>query len=161
MIGRAILTAVNDSTELQQASVNLLAGESKDLVEVFHSYGFVSSAPNGSECIMLSMGGNRDHGVIIASEHRDSRLKALLQGDTALYNESGTYIWIEGTKIKIFLETLTVKNTAGKDMIERSSDFKQKVIDGRILTALGPQSWITADKVPMQLTKDDFDLFKE
>lgn len=49
---------------------------------------------------------------------------------------------------------------ATQEMLECISRFMQTVIDGKIITSLGPQGWIATYKVPMQQAKGDFDTLK-
>lgn len=63
MIGRAIVTAIDDSGKVQIAQVKLLDGEVRDGVEILFQYGF-SSLPHGKrEGLYFSVGGDRDHGA--------------------------------------------------------------------------------------------------
>jgi phage gp45-like len=49
-------------------------------------YGLASCPPAGAEAIILFMGGRRSEGIIVATGHRDSRIKDLKPGEAALYN---------------------------------------------------------------------------
>lgn len=159
MIGRSVLTAISDSPNIQLCNVNLLADETKDQVEVFNHFGFSSNPPPGSEGIMLSIGGNREHGVIVAHEHRDHRYKDLPSGDSILYNKNGKYIWIKGNDIEMLLSKIKIENDS-HEAITVISDFMDKVINGYVFTAIGPQQWMPDTKALLQAEKDKFDTFK-
>lgn len=80
---------VNDSLKQQNLQVSLLADETADDVERFQDYGHTSVPPAGSEAIVLSVGGVRQHLVAIAVDNRSVRLGNLKEGDSALYHLEG------------------------------------------------------------------------
>lgn len=95
MVGRAILTAVKDDKTIQQVSIQALANEALEKVERYQEFGFSSNPPAGTEGIMLSIGGNRGNSVIIATDNRATRKKNLLSGESTLYTDDGTYIYLK------------------------------------------------------------------
>lgn len=102
MVGRAVLRAVNDETTLQSLKIELLADEVKEGTERFQEYGFTSHPHDGAEAVTVFMGGNRDHGLVIAVDDRRYRLKALEQGEVALYTDEGQRVHLRRNK-EIFL----------------------------------------------------------
>ncbi|EKB22687.1 phage baseplate assembly protein V [Aeromonas veronii] len=86
---RAIVTLVNDSLQRQGLQLKVLADESADDVERFQNYGHTSVPPEGSEAIVLGIGGARAGLVAIAVEHKGSRPKNLEAGDSCLYHLEG------------------------------------------------------------------------
>lgn len=70
MVGRAVIKAVNNSPNVQELQLAVLAGESIDKVQNFQQFGFVSNPPIGSEGIMVALGGNRENCIVIATENR-------------------------------------------------------------------------------------------
>lgn len=159
MVGRGILLAVNDSKGIQQAQGSFFAGETKDQVESFHNFGFTSSPPSGTECIMVSVGGNREHGIIIATENRSLRLKDLLPGDSAQYNKNGKYIKLTGDDAEISIGKIKVENDSN-ELITVLSDFMDEVIKGKTITAIGPQPWDPGTLILLNDVKDKLDTFK-
>lgn len=95
MVGRALLTAINDTKDIQQVQVSALAGESMDRVERYQEFGFSSNPPKGTEGIVVSLGGNRENMVVIATEHRTLRFKNLASGESSIYTDDGTYIHLK------------------------------------------------------------------
>ena len=89
MVGRAVITAINDSGKIQSAQVKLLDGEIRDGVEVLHDYGFMSNAPGRPEGLYFSVGADRDHGAMICVASRQHRLKKLAPGESAIYDDLG------------------------------------------------------------------------
>lgn len=159
-IGRGILLAAKDDKEIQQVQLTLLADEVKDQVESMAHFGFSSNPPKGSDLVMLSVGGNRDHGIVVASEHRESRFKNLAEGDSVLYNKNGKYIHIKGDNIEALVSKLKIENDS-HELITVLSELTQELIDGLTITAIGPQPWTAATKAKLQAVKDKLDTFKE
>lgn len=89
MIGRAILVAINDGDPLQTAQAQLLADEVHDDVERIQEYGYTSVPHDGAEAVIACVGGNRDHGLIIAVDDRRYRLTGLDKGEVAIYDDQG------------------------------------------------------------------------
>jgi len=92
MIGRGVAKLVDDAGGLQRVQVTLLDGETRASVERFQNYGHTSNPPAGSEGIVASVTGSRDHLVMIALDHPASRLKGLLPGENGLYDDLGQVI---------------------------------------------------------------------
>lgn len=86
---RAIVTLVNDALQRQNLQLKVLADEGADDVERFQNYGHTSVPPEGSEAIVLGLGGARAGLVAIAVEHKGVRPKDLEAGDSCLYHLEG------------------------------------------------------------------------
>lgn len=86
MIGRAVLSTINDAGGIQIVQVKLLAGETRDNVERMQNYGFTAVPLPGAEGIMASVSGNRDHGVIIVMDDGRYRMRNLQPGEVAMYS---------------------------------------------------------------------------
>ena len=121
MVGRAILSAINDGGGAQTVQVQLLDGEGIDDVERIQEYGFSSCPPAGSEGVFLSVGGNRDHGLIIATENRQFRVNGKKSGEMVIYDDLGQKVYltrggivIEGAGLPVTIkDTPLVTITAG------------------------------------------------
>ena len=87
MIGRAVLTLVNDQLQMQSVQVEGLSGETLDGVERFQQYGFTSHPHPGAEVLLLSLGGMRQHPVAAAIDDRRYRVKDLEQGEVCFYTD--------------------------------------------------------------------------
>lgn len=98
MVGRAVINLVNDSLKMQELQVTLLADEVRADVERFQEYGLTSHPIPGSEAVMVCVGGARDHGIVIAVDDRRYRLKALEQGEVALYDDQGQAVHLKRDK---------------------------------------------------------------
>lgn len=104
MVGRCVVTAIDDSKMVQLIKCDLLSDETHDEVERFQHYGFTSHPIAGCEGIAVFPGGNRESGVIIATEDRRYRLTNLGEGEVALYDDLGQEIVLTREGIKITTE---------------------------------------------------------
>ncbi len=89
---RAIVSAINTDTALVALTARVSESELLARLEYFEPYGFTASPPVGSEAIVLSLGGRREHTVVLQVANRQFRLKGLSTGDVALYNKNGDKI---------------------------------------------------------------------
>ncbi|MBE9542504.1 MAG: phage baseplate assembly protein [Proteobacteria bacterium] len=159
MIGRGIMLAVDDSKKIQLAQGSFFADEIKDQIEVFNHFGFTSNAPAKTECIMVSIGGNREHSIIIASENRELRLKDLPPGASAQYNKNGKYIKLIEDNAEILIEKLKITNSS-HELIAVLSEWMDEIIKGKTITVIGPQPWDAATIVKLTDVKIKLDTFK-
>lgn len=110
IVTRAVVSLVDDTTTLQALQARLLAGETMDGLERFQDYGFSSHPHPGAEAIALSVGGHRSNTIIIKVDDRRYRLKALKQGEVALYTDEGDHVHLKrGRVVEIQTDTLHVK----------------------------------------------------
>lgn len=89
MAGRAVLKLMKNAVSIQ---VQGLEGEVRDAAELFQQYGFRSKPLPGAEGILLSLGGNRDHTVVICLDDRRYQLELLQKGEVAVYTDEGDYL---------------------------------------------------------------------
>ncbi|EOI6482053.1 phage baseplate assembly protein V [Yersinia enterocolitica] len=109
MISRGVVNIINDGLKTQNLQVSMLADETADDVERFQNYGHSSVPPAGSEAIILSVGGIRQHLVAIAVDDKNSRLGSLESGDSAVYHLEGHKILLtKDGVIKIVCKRLEV-----------------------------------------------------
>lgn len=99
MVGRAVINLINDGLKLQELQVSLLADEVRADVERMQEYGFTSHPIPGAEAVMVSVGGARDHGIVIATDDRRYRVKGLPQGEVAIYDDQGQVIHLKRDKV--------------------------------------------------------------
>jgi phage baseplate assembly protein V len=122
MIGRAILAAVSDTGPIQTAQAQLMADEVQDDVERIQQYGFTSVPLDGAEAVVAFVGGNRDHGLIIAVDDRRYRLKGLQGGEVAIYDDQGQCVILQRNG-RIYLKALTKLSIDAADT-EMSGNLK-------------------------------------
>lgn len=94
MVSRAVLRLVNDAGGIQAVQIGLLRGETRDNAERFQDFGFSSTPLPGAECVVVFVGGNRDHPLVVKVDDRRYRLKANAGGAT-MYDAEGNYIHIK------------------------------------------------------------------
>lgn len=95
MVSRIVVSSINDTGNIQLAQLKAFAGEVLDNAERFSEFGFSSNPPVGSEGVVVSVGGNREHPIIIATNHRSSRQKNLAPGETIIFTQDGTKIHLK------------------------------------------------------------------
>ncbi len=85
-----------------------LAGESVS-GELFQHYGFSSAPLPGAEYLVVPVGGNSKHAVVVASE--DGRYRLTLQdGEVSLYTDEGDYVHMKrGRMIEVVTDDLVFK----------------------------------------------------
>jgi phage baseplate assembly protein V len=108
MVSRGIISQTDDEPGMQNVQVSLLYQEGKTKVERMQNYGFSGHAPGQSEVTVVFIGGGRDHGVIIATDDRDSRMTGLAEGEVAVYSNEGDSIVLRRDNT-IELRTKTLK----------------------------------------------------
>lgn len=109
VVSRAVVTRVDDSKQRQIVQAGLLAGETRDGLEHFQPYGFTSVPHEGAEGVALFVGGERDHGLLVAVDDRRYRLTGLENGEVALFTDEGDKLVIKrGGTIEITAATKVV-----------------------------------------------------
>lgn len=108
-VARCVIALVNDGKKMQAVQVNLLEGETRDNVERMQEYGFTSNPLPGAEAVMVSVGGNREHGLVIACDDRRFRVKGMAPGEVCIYSDEGDKVHFKrGKVIEVTTDTLTV-----------------------------------------------------
>ncbi len=124
MLGRAVVKLVDDTKQMQELQLQLLADELGDGAEHFQPYGFTSNPQPGAEAIVGSIGGNRSHLVALVVDDRRYRLKNMAPGEVALYTDEGDYIWFKrGGDLEIKTAMKVVLTTP---LVETSQDLHVK-----------------------------------
>lgn len=123
-VARGILEAVKDDGGIQLAKISLLKDEVRDDVERVQNFGFTSNPPEGSEIVAVFVGGNREHGFVIACDSRDDRLKDLASGESAMYTDTSGHLLAlrSGGKFEI-------KNSTGELVSELSKVLEALVAE--------------------------------
>jgi phage baseplate assembly protein V len=102
------VAARNTHGKLIGVQMQGLAGETVD-GEQFQNYGFSSAPLPGAEYIVIPVGGNSKHSVVVASE--DGRYRLQLQdGEVSLYTDEGDYVLMKrGRMIEVVTDELVFK----------------------------------------------------
>lgn len=95
MVGRAVITAVNDGASIQVVQVTALKDETLDKVERFQNYGFTGVPDFGAEAVIVSPFGHRAHAIVIALDDKRYRKSGLAAGEVAVYSKFGQVIHLK------------------------------------------------------------------
>lgn len=121
MIGRAVIASIDDSQGIQLLKAKVLAGETRDKVEHFQSYGFTSHPPVNSEAIVAFPNGDRGHGIALLVDNRASRKKNLAEGESAIYTKFGDFIHLKADGTMEIIASSAVDVTAPEVNVNASS----------------------------------------
>lgn len=94
-IGRCVLNAVYDGNPVQLVQMSMLSDEVRDKVERMAEYGFTSVPLPGAQGVAVFVGGDRGHGVVIATGDARYRLVGLEGGEVALYDDQGQVVHLQ------------------------------------------------------------------
>lgn len=100
-VGRGRVTTSNDTKTAQLLQIAMGALETRDNTPRLAEFGFTSNPPNGSDVVVVFIGGDRSNGVAIATGHQASRPTGLLQGESMVYDLWGHYIHLTEAGIVI------------------------------------------------------------
>lgn len=127
---RGVLTLVKAAGNVQLVQVDGLAGEQLQDNELFQHYGYTSNPPAGTMAIVLPMGGKTAHGIIIATEHGNYRLKNLESGEVAIYSDEGDSVILKrGRLIEVTTETLRINTQVMEVNASASIDFNTPMVN--------------------------------
>ena len=111
---RGVLHLVKSADNIQKVQASGLADETLQDVELMQQFGFTSVPPTNTQAVILPIGGQTTHGIVIATESGSFRVKNLQGGEVAVYDESGSSIvWKKGRLIEIDCDVLKI-NAATK-----------------------------------------------
>ncbi len=89
MFVRGTVARVDDGKKMQELRLDLEHGHQPTKVEHIHPYGISFKPHPDAEVVAVSMGGNRDHMMVIAVGDRRYRLKDLKDGEFAIHDDQG------------------------------------------------------------------------
>lgn len=113
LLARAVLAGVQQN-KLQVLQLQVLAGETKDGVELFEPYGHTGVALPGAESVVVFIDGGRTHAIALVQTDRRYRPTDLLPGEVAIFNHEGTRVVLRnGGKVEVQAAT-EVKITTAK-----------------------------------------------
>jgi len=111
VVARAVVKRLDDSKRVQLAQLGILDGETRDAVERFQNYGFTSVPLEGAEAVVLSVGGHRDHCLVVAVDDRRHRLRDLEPGEVAVFHKDGARVHLKADG------TLAATPKSGSDVV--------------------------------------------
>lgn len=114
---RGVLNLVKSADNIQKVQVSGLADETLQDVELMQHFGFTSVPPANTQAVILPIGGQTSHGIVIATENGAFRVKNLQGGEVAVYDESGSSIVLKkGRLIEIDCDVLKIKAATKVDI---------------------------------------------
>lgn len=136
---RGKITLVVSSEPIQRVQLNGLADEVLQELEHLQEFGFASNPPEGSEAVVIPLGGDTTHGVVVATQHGSFRIKNLNPGETAIFSQDGAKIVIKrGKIIEADCDVFRVNCQHYEVNASAAADFKTpKLETSAILTAQG------------------------
>jgi len=105
---RASLSALSKGAAVQLVQAEALAGETPQAIELFQHFGFTSGLPAGTQLIVLPLGGQSSHSVVIASENGACRVD-VAGGETCVYSQWGDKVHLKKELIEVETKTLHFK----------------------------------------------------
>lgn len=131
-IGRARVTTTNDSGNVQFVQVQVNDLETIDNLPRVAEFGLTSVAPDGSDVVMVNLGGGRNNAVVVATGHQESRPKGLKAGETMLYSQNGKYVYLTASGgISVFANGEPV-NVAGASTVTINASEKIRAVTPRL-----------------------------
>ena len=114
---RGVLHLVKSADNIQKVQASGLADEILQDVELMQQFGFTSVPPANTQAVILPIGGQTTHGIVIATENGSFRVKNLQGGEVAVYDESGSSIVLKkGRLIEIDCDVLKIKAATKVDI---------------------------------------------
>lgn len=101
VVGRGRSTDANDAGPVQTMQVRMGADELIGDLPRAAEYGFTSVPPVGTDAIVLFLGGERSNGIVVATNNQQFRMKALGNGDVAIYDNRGQSVLLSADGIVI------------------------------------------------------------
>ncbi|WLS77205.1 phage baseplate assembly protein V [Erwinia pyri] len=89
LLARAVVRGLNTATKCQMLQIEMAGGEGKSDIEHMEPYGFTAAPIPGAEAVAAYFDGDRSHGVVMVVSDRRYRIKGLVSGEVALYDDLG------------------------------------------------------------------------
>lgn len=100
LVTRGTLDTATSSTKLQGAKFRGQEGEVDD-AEHFEPYGFTARPFAGAEVLIVNVGADAAHPVVIAAADRRYRIAGLATGEVCLYDDQGQRVTLYRDRIEI------------------------------------------------------------
>lgn len=136
---RGVINLVKTEDNISKAQVSALAGETLQDVEVMQQFGFTSVPPANSQAVIIPIGGQSSHSIVIATENGAFRVKSLKEGEVAIYDKSGSTIVLkEGKLIEVSCDRFVVNCTSYQVNATDSAKFETPTLETtQVLIAQG------------------------
>lgn len=104
-------TATNEAAVVSSAQVTFGPLETRDATKIVQSYGFASALPVGTDVVVVFVGGDRSNGVVVATNHKQSRPQTMQTGDVCVFDDRGQSVTLTAGGIVVNGGGLPVKIT--------------------------------------------------
>ncbi|MFC0257584.1 baseplate assembly protein [Achromobacter marplatensis] len=94
MVGRGVVTSVDDRGPVQMMQVRASGLEVADRRVRPQEFGLSSYPPLGSDAALVSVSGDRSSTIVVGVNHQESRPRDLKPGETKLYSQDGKYVYL-------------------------------------------------------------------
>lgn len=111
IVARGRITRTYGTTVPRSMQLRLLSGEVADRVHHAQHYGFASRPAEGSEAIVVCVGGDRSHPVTVGTIDRRSVGPDLEEGDVVVFSSSGDRILLPAAGGVQILGDVTVEGS--------------------------------------------------
>lgn len=108
MVTRGTVASVTDTGKLQTMQVKGRDGD--DDAERFQPYGFTSNPKPGAEVLIVNVGGDGSHPVVIAVDDRRYRIAGLESGEVCIYDDLGQRVTLYRDRIEVEAPAVVVNS---------------------------------------------------
>ncbi|MEE6081870.1 phage baseplate assembly protein V, partial [Avibacterium paragallinarum] len=136
---RGVLNLVKSTDNIQKTQVSGLADETLQDVELMQHFGFTSAPPTGTQAVIIPIGGQTSHGIVIATENGAFRVKNLQGGEVAIYDQSGSTIVLkQGRLVEVNCDNFVLNCKTYQVNATQGANFNTpKLETSEVLTAQG------------------------
>ena len=137
IVGRAVVTALDNSGGMLLAQVQFYGSETYDGMHVLQNYGFesmVDTVDEGNETLVCSQGGSRTMSTIVAIHNPEHRPRTLNSGEVMIYSKFGQSILLKSDGSVRVTGNLLV--STGATGTFTSQDGKMVVVNSGIVTSI-------------------------
>ena len=125
---RGKIARTDAGSGVQRAQIEGLEGETVQALEHAEQFGFTGHPPAGSDCIVVPLGGQTSHGIIVNTCNGAYRITNLQEGETAVYNADGAKVVLKkGRIIDIDCQVLNIKAPGGVNIDAPNVDCTAEV----------------------------------
>lgn len=136
MVSRVVILGIRWAPKLPTAQLTGLSGEILEGVEVFGHYGFTSHPKPNAEGIAVSVGGIRDHMVLIATADRTVKI-TLAEGEVALIDDLGQKVHLTRSGIVINTSLKVTVNAGGDVDVDAGGNVEIDAVGDATINAGG------------------------
>lgn len=137
LFGRGRITLVDDSGPVQIVQLRMNGLEVPAGRFRVPEFGFSSNPPIGSDAVAAHVAGDRSAGVVVGTNHQQSRPRGLSPGESILYSQDGKSVYLKDGAIVLEAKGQdVVVNDAANVTWTCSGDFK--IVAGGKFSVVAP-----------------------